>query len=1140
MYNSRRLAALALMAMTFIAIVIIVSIMIRSTTAVTVVVATGALIASLVSAVVALFYATSIIQTLLDRLKEIFASFREAHEAKPPHGQRQDEPVSLTRTAGLPSITRSASHSSGQLASKSSAAPPARSIDDYVRDYRWKLCEDKEMNQVRIFTMTWSLNLLNIYVRLRLHQQTNPGGSPEPEVLSAQAMRDPNQVFRAECFALERKVGKAIEPEQALRRYQRCVMLGDPGVGKTTMLKYLALKCASEELSGLSNLPIFIDLNVFVQHSNVVNQELHAQDIPCNPLLVFAAAHWEQRYGFPLQNALTYMHKRLKDGNAMVLLDGLDETLVGENREEANESYRRVELAINNLVETYKSAFIVVTARFAGYQQHWPLLDFTELEVLGFRANDIEQFVNKWYFNRQQAQAGDNDRNRSSAPVPGTASNLIHQLNNPQLQALASTPLLLALMVFTYQENTGVLKQRTELYRKCVSLLLEEWDRDPGHTLRNRGRLFDQVNKERLLMKVAWHFHTLGRRYFSEEDLLKIIEDYLRKINMPSNPLDVLDEISIGSGLLKKMGDGLYGFLHLTLQEYFVAVEAVESDYARLKPHLDDPWWGEVLVLYAGRARDASSLLEDLWTQGGYDRLNEGKDPLFHRKLILAGRCLAVHPHIENVSLRMKITGRLQRELRNTHYAWTRQQLAETLAGLSDQPVDDLSSGHIDRQSVWHKTVKELLFELLMEHDSIKPQVQISIGRALAIYGQEDARNELVQYLYNSQANAEVQIQIAQALGLCGSSEIAHQLVDVLLKPNYIVPLDVRLSIAQSLSDLIDDAVVPRLVELLPNRKLPLQLRCAIVESLGASGRRTVVSYLLALCQLGYSESSRGTGLQFPIYWRVIVALASLGENLKEVYSLLKFVKDERSPASGDPRREIVNALGTLQLSSLAQAMFPLAIDEKIDKLVRISIVSAIGAMGSRPLISSILEALKNRAIDVYVRSALANTVGILGDQRHIEALYRVEFNLAKDDSLVSRSITIARGHLGDKRVVSKLMGYLTEPESEEMSIWVHLDVLDALGSLVRELQESHFRTLLALMQSPSVDLEVKRSIVKLLPQLMISASTNRLKREAAKVLEQIVIGGGEDGKEQFGNQYQQVVDAAHYAYFSVRQIVDA
>jgi HEAT repeat protein len=425
----------------------------------------------------------------------------------------------------------------------------------------------------------------------------------------------------------------------------------------------------------------------------------------------------------------------------------------------------------------------------------------------------------------------------------------------------------------------------------------------------------------------------------------------------------------------------------------------------------------------------------------------------------------------------------------------------------------------------------------MTDYETNRLQVQISIGRALALYGQEDVRNDLVQYLYNLQANIEVQIQIAHALGLCGSSEIAHQLVDILLKPDYIVPLDVRLSIAQSLNDLIDDSLVPRLVKLLPDRKLPLQLRCAMVESLGASGRREAVPDLLDLRQQGYSGSHSGAGLQFPIYWRVVVALASLGENLEDVYSLLDFVVDERSPASGDTRREMVNALGTIQLSPLAQKMFLLVRDEKIDRLVRISMASAIGAIGSRSLISSILEVLQNRATDAYVRSALCNVIGILGDHRHIEALYRVQLHLDSNDTLVYRSITIARGRLGDKRVVSELMAYL---ESGRMSTWVLLDVLDALGSLISELREPrYFNRMLTLVQGPSVDLEVKKSIIKLLPQLMVSASTDMLRREAKKVLEQIMTDGGQDSIEYYDKQYQHVVDAAHFAYFSVKRLVD-
>lgn len=1149
MNNSRKISALmmATLVLAFVAVVIIVLIIILvrpgATTTVIVIAAVVTLVASLASGVVAILNATSfkVGERLAERLKEIFAASRERRASS----SLADTPTAPKSVAPTPSSATLPASRSALLAQNQPDTPQPRSSEDYARDYRRQFCEDESINRVRIFTMTWSLNLLNIYVRLRLHQQNGPG-MPDPEVLAAQDMHDPNQVFRAERRALERKVGTAIEPDQALRSYQRCVMLGDPGVGKTTMLKYLALKCAAEEWRGLSNLPIFIDLNAYAQEAQKSDEESWvSQDTIANPLLVFAAKLWEQRYLFPRQEALRYMHERLKDGNAMVLLDGLDETLVGKDSREANASYQRVTTDIYNLAEAYNSAFIVVTARFAGYQLHAPIVDFTELEVLGFRTGDIEQFVKRWFQFRQQAQAKeeqarvkDEDKSRVSIPQPGTAKDLIHLLNTPQLQALASTPLLLALIVFTYQENEGVMVRRTELYRRCVELLLREWDRDPNRKLRKHAHYFEPLDKEHLLMEVAWHFHDLGLRYFPEEGLLQVIEDYLSRESISYRALDVLGEISIESGLLKKMGEGWYGFLHLTLQEYFVAMRAIEFEgYGQLKEHLDDPWWEEVLVLYAGRTGNATNLLKDLWELGGYDSAdgpNDDLNKLYHNRLILAGRCLAARPHIEDYALRMRITSRLQREMKRTRYTWTRQQLAETLASIGEQPVDDRSSGNISHESVWHKTVKELLFEMLLEQGAVGNAAQMSIGRALALYGDADMRAELVQYLYNQQAETEVQTQIVQALGLCGSSEIARQLVAILPKPSHVVPLDVRVSIAQSLGDLIDDSVVPDLVKLLADRSLPIQLRCAIIESLGASGRRSAVPDLLELRSQGHEGENRGVGLQLPIYWRVVVALASLGERIEDAYTLLDFIKNKRYQA--DARREIANALGTLPLGSLAREMFPLVIDEHIDRLVRISLASSMEAIGNRSLVASILEVVPDRAIDVYVRSALCHAVGKLGDRRHIELLRRL--HLDHDDTYVQRNVIIARGRLGDPEVVPEyedkkipqlLVEWLAAPDSEELTMWVRLDILDSLGSLIGELQAPDYRVIFDLLQQPDVDLEVKINIIKLLPQLTHTAKSDKLKRESARILRKIVQGT---------DHQQQLVDAAHYAYWSVRQLV--
>jgi predicted NACHT family NTPase len=87
--------------------------------------------------------------------------------------------------------------------------------------------------------------------------------------------------------------------------------------------------------------------------------------------------------------------------------------------------------------------------------------------------------------------------------------------------------------------------------------------------------------------------------------------------------------------LLKEQAHGWHGFLHLTLQEYFVAQYAL--DHAQLDTLLTnrgDPWWEEVILLYAGQAPDASPLLQKLLGQDTNFLLRE--DILYH--LNIAGQ----------------------------------------------------------------------------------------------------------------------------------------------------------------------------------------------------------------------------------------------------------------------------------------------------------------------------------------------------------------------------------------------------------------------------------------------------------------------------------------------------------------------
>ncbi|HYT41859.1 MAG TPA: NACHT domain-containing protein, partial [Methylomirabilota bacterium] len=423
--------------------------------------------------------------------------------------------------------------------------------------------------------MSRPLNVINIYVRLRVHQEVKPHYQLAPSLVAAEMQRDPNILLRESQKYLENRFISALDPIEAIRAYTLCVIVGDPGAGKTTLLKYLALKSATQQLPDLPDLPIHIELNAF---ATSVYEDL----------LDFASNKWEERYTFPQLEARALMEKSLENGKALLLLDALDETMIGESNEVVDANYKRVTDAITNLATRYYKSPIVVTARKAGYHQRKSLEGFTELEVLDFRRGDIKQFVENWftYHPNPKRQASATDLN-----------NRLEQ--NSRIQALAANPLLLSLILIVYEAQLDLPDRRAELYKLCVDTLLTRWD--ATRDIRRR-REFKPEHKRQLLQEVAWHFHNQGRRYFPDDELLKVIADFLPAVDLPAEQNErVLIEIASENSILKPQAQGWHGFLHLTLQEYFVAQHAADRNLTdELLEHLGDPWWDEVILLYSG------------------------------------------------------------------------------------------------------------------------------------------------------------------------------------------------------------------------------------------------------------------------------------------------------------------------------------------------------------------------------------------------------------------------------------------------------------------------------------------------------------------------------------------------------------
>jgi hypothetical protein len=674
----------------------------------------------------------------------------------------------------------------------------AKSVEDCVQIYRKKIHTDPRIARLQILDMDRPLEVTDIYIRVRLHQETRLSYELDATLRDAEVRQDPNELLKASQVRLESRASAAIDPGEAIRKYKHCVIVGDPGAGKTTMLKYLTLQAADGQLTDLPDLPIHVELNNFATSTG-------------SDLLEFAASEWDVRYVFPKAEALNYMQASLQEGKALVLLDALDETVTGKTKEEAEESYKQAADAIMELATRYPEAPIAVTVRKAGYHQRAHLTGFTELEVLDFRPEEIKQFVNQWF---------------ACHPNPQKRANAI-DLNtrlerNSPIQALAANPLLLSLIVIVYEDQLDLPDRRAELYKQCVDTLLTKWD--ASRNIHHR-REFKPEHKRQLLEEVAWHFHLQGQRYFHEEELLSVIAAFLPAVGLSAEQKSqILAEIAAENGLLKEQARGWHGFLHLTLQEYFVAQYAV--DHHQVEPllaHRGEPWWEEVILLYAGRTPDASPLLRKLL---GLEDSTQLREDMFHTNLILAGRCLATHPVVWDTSLRELVASHLFDTLTRTPYSLTQEQIVNTLAEIGGTEVN-----------------KRLL--LLLHDEHLDSYNRANIAFALGTQGDRSIIPDLLPLLSDEHLDFSERMSIASALGTLGDRSITPDLLPLLSKRD--LNSYVRMSIASTLGTLGDRSIIPDLLPLLADEHLDFSVRMNIASALGTLGDRSITSDLLSL-----------------------------------------------------------------------------------------------------------------------------------------------------------------------------------------------------------------------------------------------------------------------------------------------------
>ena len=386
----------------------------------------------------------------------------------------------------------------------------------------------------------------------------------------------------------------------------RAVIIGDPGIGKSTLLRCILLDLLSAEpryeifaRRWGQYLPVWVP---FAMWTRLASSESETECSLSNVLTTWLCKVSAGK------DLIKLVQQALEDSRLLLFVDGLDEW--------SNESAARTALTLLEHFVGDRNVPAIASSRPLGYERIGGLSSKWRKARLAGLTNEQQRILaERWFLHRSNAFASDNEdagsiARRKTRAKAEAAEHIQDFHRDVRLSRLAEVPLLLNGLIALAIQRIHLPRSRFKAYDELTRLLLEEQPkrREKAAHAHNTttGRLSEE-NRKRALARLAWETHDASGsdaldKTVAQNALQDFCSTHLYKND--AEALEIAEELlTIGAetvGILVEKSSVDIGFLHRSFQEFLAAEHLSNLPFEQqkefVKEHFENPQWHDVFL----------------------------------------------------------------------------------------------------------------------------------------------------------------------------------------------------------------------------------------------------------------------------------------------------------------------------------------------------------------------------------------------------------------------------------------------------------------------------------------------------------------------------------------------------------------